>query len=315
MEYKKLIEEKIRLLREDKNLAVRNQNYQEAAFFRDMETRYEKFLKEYKYTKEQYKEMAFEKTLTSFERMDNSTGEKVLFELAEFQIRILKNLVKHKYNIISTPRQMGNSHLMCAYIAALAHSYENSEHVQIFVCGNKMASACRHIKNIVFYLKQLDISFRHSKEQITSEYFTIKAVSRADHFTGFQPDYIFLMDAAYYTDRQNLELRLFTPQADITYVSSSSDTPSKFQELLDNKNNFMKTYLSWYEHPQFNRGLTWSKLNVVGEVITIQEELFTKKSFDEMATEGYVPSSPWFREMLKMGDIDMVLKEILNIQE
>jgi hypothetical protein len=118
-------------------------------------------------------------------------------------------------------------------------------------------------------------------------------------FRGRATDYAFFIDAAYYTN--DIKLSYLNPSAEICVISTPTKETTFFSDVIKN-NNFNHVNLDWFENPAFTTGLTWMKLNFLGEIITKKEHTFTKVDMDEKISLGYIPVSPWMLKFLPLTD-------------
>jgi|688.fasta_scaffold06365_2 intein/homing endonuclease len=73
-----------------------------------------------------------------------------------------------------------------------------------------------------------------------------------------------------------------------TYVSA------KTKEKTNNPFNIVE--MRWFQDPRYNVGMKWQKKNEAGDVIEEKIDM-EYEHFDQLETEGWVPTAPWFEMM------------------
>lgn len=257
------------------------------------------------------------KTYTKcYDHRQGGYGSLTLFPKFE---EVIDKLENNRFNIIKKSRQMGGSTIIktTTPIKMVTSLPENPENILIITeksdMGYDLIEAIKRNLSILpreffgpkFYGSeenfQRDIFTRHTrKELILPNGSRVRAVAPTkDALRGFQPTWVIMDEAAYINEGDvifSAALTALGRGGRFTLISTPNAMDRLFHRVysqsLRKENDFVITNMLWYENPKFNENLVWIK---DGDVLF--EEDFTTESFESKLSEGYAPTSPWYRKM------------------
>lgn len=257
------------------------------------------------------------------ETFDKTQQKYVKFKPFPKQMEAIQSFKEHRYNVVLKYRQAGISTLTAAYITWLI-SFANKENPQkVLILANKRETAMEFLNKAKIFQAQLpswlgtQIGDTNSKQHVR---FTngceIKAVATSpDALRGYTPSLLILDEAAFIEGGQDVwaacQASLSTG-GDAILVSTPNGYDPIYHATYDGakkgQNDFKVVEMRWYMDPRFNKGLEWEK---DGE-ISIKDESQNFDSYLEHTQNGYSPSSPWYREMVRQmnGNMRLVNQEI-----
>ena len=269
-----------------------------------------------------------------FETFDKTQEGFVPFQLFERQKEIIYAYEKHRYNIVTKPRQAGVSTTTAAYLAAKIGFAEETNPESVLIVANKQDLAFEFLNKIKDFLNQIprwawgpeyygnpkndkkSIFIKDSQKEIKlPNGCRVKAVATSkDALRGFTPTYLIMDEAAYIENGKELF------GAALTALGTGGrafliSTPNGMDELYyttyaqskSGDNDFNVIEMKWYEDKRYNKDLTWIK----GEEIKTEVE-FSFESYKRMIDEGYKPSSTWYQNMCRgmNNDAKMIAQEL-----
>lgn len=83
-------------------------------------------------------------------------------------------------------------------------------------------------------------------------------------------------------------------------------------EQITETNNTKYIYTHWYEVPYYNKNLMWKKIEVEPTIDKEGNIKYDKERWNKMISEGWIPTSPKYDEMLKLLGDERAKKELLN---
>ena len=271
---------------------------------------------------------------TYLETFDKTQEGFVPFKLFPRQKEIIDAYEKHRFNLITKPRQAGVSTTTAAYFSIKVGFADVENPEAVLIIANKQELAFEFLAKIKDFLSQLPrwvwgpeyygshqnesrtIFFTDSKKEIKLPNGSrVKAVATSkDALRGFTPTYL-VMDEAAYIDNGAIvfgaaltalgsggkAILISTPHGmDKLYYETYAQSKAK-------KNNFNIIEMKWYEDLRYNKDLRWLKDNE--EVIEVE---FTFDSYARMLADGYKPTSSWYEEMCRgmNNDTKMIAQEL-----
>jgi hypothetical protein len=269
-----------------------------------------------------------------FETFDKTQEGFVPFELFPRQREIIKAYEKHRFNLVTKPRQAGVSTTTAAYMAVKVGWASEDNPENILIIANKQELAFEFLGKIKDFLSQLprwvwgDEYFGNEKKESKSIFLTdskkeirlpngsrVKAVATSkDALRGFTPTFLIMDEAAYIDNGAEVfgaALTALGTGGRATLISTPNGMDSLYYKTYDQartkKNNFNVVEMKWYEDLRYNKDLRWVK----GEAIHVEVE-FTFDSYTKMLEDGWKPTSTWYEQMC-MGmnnDAKMIAQEL-----
>jgi hypothetical protein len=291
-------------------------------------------------TNEIFKEYA--KCLTSpvyaieayLETFDKTQEGFVPFKLFPRQKEIIYAYEKHRFNLITKPRQAGVSTTTAAYMSIKVGFADEQNPEAILIIANKQELAFEFLAKIKDFLSQLprwvwgNEYYGNSKNESKSIFLTdskkeiklpngsrVKAVATSkDALRGFTPTYLVMDEAAYIDNGDEVfgaALTALGTGGKATLISTPRGMDALYYKTYDQaknkKNNFNIIEMKWYEDLRYNKGLKWFK----GDE-TIEEYEFSFDSYNKMIDDGWKPTSFWYEEMCRgmNNDAKMIAQEL-----
>lgn len=272
---------------------------------------------------------------TYLETFDKTQEGFVPFKLFPRQVEIIKAYEKHRFNLVTKPRQAGVSTTTAAYMAIKIGWADVDNPEAILIIANKQELAFEFLAKIKDFLRQLPrwvwgedyygtpekekksiFGTMDSKKEIRlPNKSRVKAVATSkDALRGFTPTYLIMDEAAYIDNGAEVfgaALTALGTGGKATLISTPNGMDSLYYKTYDQaknkKNNFNIIEMKWYEDLRYNKDLRWVKDNEVKE-----EYEFTFESYNRWLADGWKPTSSWYEEMcLGMNnDAKMIAQEL-----
>lgn len=261
----------------------------------------------------------------------------VPFKLFEKQKEIIGCYEKHRFNLITKPRQAGISTTTQAY-AAIKCAFADPENPEtIVVIANKLTLAKKFTKGIKDFVVQLPRwvwgpEYYGSKENDKRSIFNresqteielvngskiIAVATSTDALRGYTPTFLIFDEAAFIDNGSELYSAAITSLGTggkaILISTPNGQDPLYYETYKnaydkENPNGYNVIEMKWYQDPRYNKDLIWTDKD--GNVIN--EEDFTHESYELKVKLGYKPSSSWYREMSRgmNGDKKKIAQEL-----
>jgi hypothetical protein len=261
---------------------------------------------------------------TYLETEDRTQGGFVPFKLFPRQIELVNGYMKYQHNIVMKPRQAGISTTTAAFAAILTALASKKAPEKILIAANKQETAKEFLKKIRDFTSQLpdwmDVNRPKGadgwfdKEKNSSSHYKlwngseVKAVaSSKDALRGYAPSLIIIDEAAFIEGSRGEEFyEAAQPSLSTGGHSILISTPNGYDPLYhktykmakEGKNNFNVVEMRWWEDPRYNKGLKWIKTELVdGEEVIHEMKEDDKSKWDELISDGWQATSPWFENM------------------
>ncbi len=271
---------------------------------------------------------------TYLETFDKTQEGFVPFKLFPRQKEIIQAYDKHRFNLVTKPRQAGVSTTTAAYMAIKVGWADEDNPEAVLIIANKQELAFEFLAKIKDFLAQLprwvwgaeyygtakneakSIFIVDSKKEIRLPNGSrVKAVATSkDALRGFTPTYLVMDEAAYIDNGAEVfgaALTALGTGGKATLISTPKGMDALYYKTYDQakkkKNNFNIIEMKWYEDLRYNKDLTWLK----EEQVEVEYE-FTYESYERMLSDGWKPTSSWYEEMcLGMNnDAKMIAQEL-----
>lgn len=271
---------------------------------------------------------------TYLETFDKTQEGFVPFNLFPRQKEIIYAYEKHRFNLVTKPRQAGVSTTTAAYMAIKVATADKENPEAILIIANKQELAFEFLAKIKDFLAQLPRWFWGSeyygsdKKDEKSIFITdskkeiklpngsrVKAVATSkDALRGFTPTYLIMDEAAFIDNGAEVfgaALTALGTGGKATLISTPHGMDALYYKTYDQaiqkKNKFNIIEMRWYEDLRYNKDLRWIK-NEVSE----PEIEFTFDSYKRRLDDGWKPMSSWYEEMcLGMNnDAKMIAQEL-----
>jgi hypothetical protein len=271
---------------------------------------------------------------TYLETFDKTQEGFVPFMLFPRQKEIIYAYEKHRFNLITKPRQAGVSTTTAAYMAIKVGFADVDNPEAVLIIANKQELAFEFLAKIKDFLSQLPRwvwgaeYYGNDKNESKSIFLTdskkeiklpngsrVKAVATSkDALRGFTPTYLVMDEAAYIDNGAEVfgaALTALGTGGKATLISTPRGMDALYYKTYDQakqkKNNFNIIEMKWYEDLRYNKDLRWVKDDAV------EKELeFTFTSYNKRIDEGWKPTSNWYEQMcLGMNnDAKMIAQEL-----
>ena len=286
-------------------------------------TEYTKCLMSPSYAIEAYLQ-TFDKTQEGF----------VPFKLFPRQKEIIAAYEKHRFNLVTKPRQAGVSTTTAAYMSIKVGFADEDNPEAVLIIANKQELAFEFLAKIKDFLSQIPrwvwgpdyygdakkeaktIFITDSKKEIRLPNGSrVKAVATSkDALRGFTPTYLVMDEAAYIDNGAEVfgaALTALGTGGKATLISTPKGMDTLYYKTYDQakkkKNNFNIIEMKWFEDLRYNKDLRWLK----EDQVKVEVE-FTFESYQKMIDDGWKPTSSWYEEMcLGMNnDAKMIAQEL-----
>jgi hypothetical protein len=271
---------------------------------------------------------------TYLETFDKTQEGFVPFRLFPRQKEIILAYEKHRFNIVTKPRQAGVSTTTAAYMSIKVGWADADNPENILIIANKQELAFEFLAKIKDFLNQLprwvwgNEYYGNEKNESKSIFLTdskkeiklpngsrVKAVATSkDALRGFTPTFLIMDEAAYIDNGAEVfgaALTALGTGGRATLISTPNGMDSLYYKTYDQaktkKNNFNIIEMKWYEDLRYNKDLRWLK----EDLMEIEYE-FTFDSYQKRLDDGWKPTSSWYEQMC-MGmnnDAKMIAQEL-----
>jgi hypothetical protein len=271
---------------------------------------------------------------TYLETFDKTQEGFVPFKLFPRQKEIVAAYEKHRFNLVTKPRQAGVSTTTAAYMSIKVGFADTDNPEAVLIIANKQELAFEFLGKIKDFLSQLprwiwgDEYYGNAKNEAKSIFLTdskkeirlpngsrVKAVATSkDALRGFTPTYLVMDEAAYIDNGAEVfgaALTALGTGGKAMLISTPKGMDALYYNTYDQakkkKNNFNIIEMKWYEDLRYNKGLKWLKGD---EEVTEHE--FTFDSYNRMIDDGWKPTSFWYEEMCRgmNNDAKMIAQEL-----
>jgi hypothetical protein len=271
---------------------------------------------------------------TYLETFDKTQEGFVPFKLFPRQKEIINAYEKHRFNLVTKPRQAGVSTTTAAYMGIKVAWADSDNPENVLIIANKQELAFEFLAKIKDFLSQLPrwvwgheyygnpknesrtIFTTDSKKEIKLPNGSrVKAVATSkDALRGFTPTFLIMDEAAYIDNGAEVfgaALTALGTGGRATLISTPNGMDPLYFKTYDQaktkKNNFNIIEMKWFEDLRYNKDLRWTK----GD--DIQKEIyFTFESYTARLEDGWKPTSTWYEQMC-MGmnnDSRMIAQEL-----
>jgi hypothetical protein len=271
---------------------------------------------------------------TYLETFDKTQEGFVPFKLFPRQKEIIWCYEKHRFNLVTKPRQAGVSTTTAAFMCMKVGFADIDNPEAVLIIANKQELAFEFLAKIKDFLSQLPrwvwgseyygsakndsrtIFITDSKKEIKLPNGSrVKAVATSkDALRGFTPTYLVMDEAAYIDNGAEVfgaALTALGTGGKATLISTPNGMDKLYYETYAQskakKNNFNIIEMKWYEDSRYNKDLRWLKGDE--EVYEIE---FTFDSYKRMVSNGYKPTSYWYEAMCRgmNNDVRMIAQEL-----
>ena len=271
---------------------------------------------------------------TYLETFDKTQEGFVPFKLFPRQKEIIYAYEKHRFNLVTKPRQAGVSTTTAAYMSIKVGFADKDNPEAILIIANKQELAFEFLGKIKDFLSQLPRwiwgheYYGNAKNESKSIFLTdskkeiklpngsrVKAVATSkDALRGFTPTYLVMDEAAYIDNGDEVfgaALTALGTGGKATLISTPRGMDALYYKTYDQaknkKNNFNIIEMKWYEDLRYNKDLRW----IMGEEEIIETE-FTFDSYNRKINDGWKPTSSWYEEMCRgmNNDAKMIAQEL-----
>jgi hypothetical protein len=271
---------------------------------------------------------------TYLETFDKTQEGFVPFKLFPRQKEIINAYERHRFNLVTKPRQAGVSTTTAAYMAIKVGWADSDNPENVLIIANKQELAFEFLAKIKDFLSQLPrwvwgheyygnpknesktIFTTDSKKEIKLPNGSrVKAVATSkDALRGFTPTFLIMDEAAYIDNGAEVfgaALTALGTGGRATLISTPNGMDPLYFKTYDQaktkKNNFNIIEMKWYEDLRYNKDLRWTKGDDVEKEIYFSFESYTARIDD-----GWKPTSTWYEQMC-MGmnnDSRMIAQEL-----
>jgi hypothetical protein len=259
------------------------------------------------------------------ETKDLTQGGFVPFNLFPRQKQIIRAYEKHRFNLVTKPRQAGISTTTQAYMAIKSGFADPDNPEVILVIANKLKLAQKFVKGIKDYLNQLPRwvwgpEYYGSEENEKKSIFItdskieielpngcqiIAVATSEDALRGYTPTYLVFDEAAFIDNGDAVYAAAMSSCATggrVMLISTPNGMDPLYYKTYDQsktgKNNYNVVEMRWFEDPRYNKDLRWIKKNKDGEVIEELPEIeFLVDKYENKIKDGYKPTSTWYEDM------------------
>lgn len=271
---------------------------------------------------------------TYLETFDKTQEGFVPFMLFPRQKEIIHAYEKHRFNLITKPRQAGVSTTTAAYMAVKVGFADVDNPEAVLIIANKQELAFEFLAKIKDFLSQLPRwvwgpdYYGNAKNEAKSIFLTdskkeiklpnnsrVKAVATSkDALRGFTPTYLVMDEAAYIDNGAEVfgaALTALGTGGKATLISTPNGMDALYYKTYDlavkKENKFNIIEMKWYEDLRYNKDLKWIKDDLIEDEVE-----FTFKSYERRIKDGWKPTSSWYEEMCRgmNNDAKMIAQEL-----
>ncbi len=269
--------------------------------------------------------------MTYLKTFDKTNEGFVPFKLFDKQCEIIDCYEKHRFNLITKPRQAGISTTTQAYMAVKCAWADRNNPETVLVIANKLNLAKKFLKGIREYLVQLPRwvwgpEYYGTKEKEDKSIFlrdsqieielpngskVVAVATSSDALRGYTPTYLIFDEAAFIVGGADLYATAITSLGTggkATLISTPNGYDplyyKTYEQSIRGENQYNIIEMRWYQDPRYNgynkyvktgeKDLRWVKNDEI-----IYESEFTYESYDRMVRDGYKPTSTWYETMCK----------------
>ena len=271
---------------------------------------------------------------TYLETFDKTQEGFVPFKLFPRQKEIIHAYDRHRFNLITKPRQAGVSTTTAAYMSIKVGFADAENPEAVLIIANKQELAFEFLAKIKDFLSQLPRwvwgaeYYGNAKNESKSIFLTdskkeiklpngsrVKAVATSkDALRGFTPTYLVMDEAAYIDNGAEVfgaALTALGTGGKATLISTPRGIDALYYKTYDQakkkENNFNIIEMKWYEDLRYNKDLKWLKDDIVEPEVE-----FTFQSYKNRLEDGWKPTSSWYEEMCRgmNNDVKMIAQEL-----
>lgn len=263
-----------------------------------------------------------------FDQTKGTSGEIVNFKLFDFQKRLIKNYVEHRFNVSNKYRQAGISTATCAFIAWYIMFNRNRT---VAIVANKQETATNELMaDVVEFIEGCPDFLRPKPNKRDSQKLKIyDNGSKIGAFNpkglrGYTPTLLFWDEVAW-TEKsdkfwEGAKPTLQTGGRAIFVSTPNSQDPIFFKTFDGAKNrkginDFNAVELWWFNDPRYNKDLKWFKNKGFDNEIILIDEQFSDEKRIQLMEDKWEASSPWFETQVRAanGDKKKIAQEILCV--
>jgi len=271
---------------------------------------------------------------TYLETFDKTQEGFVPFKLFPRQKEIIHAYDRHRFNLITKPRQAGVSTTTAAYMSIKVGFADAENPEAVLIVANKQELAFEFLAKIKDFVSQLPRwvwgaeYYGNAKNEAKSIFLTdskkeiklpngsrVKAVATSkDALRGFTPTYLVMDEAAYIDNGAEVfgaALTALGTGGKATLISTPRGMDALYYKTYDQakkkENNFNIIEMKWYEDLRYNKDLKWLKDDLVEPEVE-----FTFDSYKRRLDDGWKPTSSWYEEMCRgmNNDAKMIAQEL-----
>jgi len=262
---------------------------------------------------------------TYLETFDKTQEGFVPFKLFHRQKQIVNAYEKHRYNLVTKPRQAGISTTTQAYVAIKGAFADHKNPETIVIIANKLNLAKKFLKGIKGYLSQLPrwvwgSDYYGSKENNERNIFKanskielelpngtliVAVATSEDALRGYTPTYLIFDEAAFIDNGAAVYTAAMSSCATggkVMLISTPNGMDPLYYKTYEQsnlgKNKYNIIEMRWFEDPRYNKDLRWIKKDDDGNITeSIEEVDFIVENYNKMIKKGYKPTSTWYEDM------------------
>jgi hypothetical protein len=258
---------------------------------------------------------------TYLQTFDKTQEGFVPFKLFVRQKEIVRAYEKHRFNLVTKPRQAGISTTTQAYCAIKIGFADPNNPETIIVIANKLTLAKKFLKGIKDYVNQLPRwvwggEYYGDKEKEKKSIFIkdsqieielpngskiIAVATSEDALRGYTPTFLIFDEAAFIDRGADLYAAAVTSLGTggkAILISTPHGYDPLYYKTYEQAKRGENTYniieLKWYEDPRYNKDLSWTKNEE-----TVKEYEFNIESYAKKIKDGWKPASSWYINMCK----------------
>ena len=253
---------------------------------------------------------------TYLETFDKTQEGFVQFKLFPRQKEIIHAYDRHRFNLVTKPRQAGVSTTTAGYMSIKVGFADSENPEAVLIIANKQELAFEFLAKIKDFLSQLPRwvwgaeYYGNAKNEAKSIFLTdskkeiklpngsrVKAVATSkDALRGFTPTYLVMDEAAYIDNGSEVfgaALTALGTGGKATLISTPRGMDALYYKTYDQakkkENNFNIIEMKWYEDLRYNKDLKWLKDDLVEAEVE-----FTFDSYNRRINDGWKPTSSWY---------------------